>query len=230
MEQTEIHCYNNAVHGAENLEASFAKSCNTSYANIGLALNKKKFANLCNEMLFYTDLPVSYPSNQSRFVLDASSNTDQVTQMAIGQGETLVTPMHMALLTSAIANSGTLMRPYIIDHTENDKGVSVKQYKPSVYDSLITEEEAGKLQELMSKVVSEGTGSKLSGQAYQAAGKTGSAEFSNNKGESHAWFTGYASMEGKGSLVVTVIVENGGSGSGTAVPIAKQLFDNYFSR
>ncbi len=229
MENTEIHCYNNSVHGTEDLELSFAKSCNTSFANIGLTLDKKKFAALCDDMLFHTDLPISYPSNQSSFVLGPSSNTDQVTQMAIGQGETLVTPMHMALITSAIANQGTLMRPYIMDHTENDKGIVVKKYKPSVYGTLISEEEAGKLQELMAKVVSEGTGTKLSGQPYQAAGKTGSAEFSNNKGESHAWFTGYASMEGKESIVVTVIVENGGSGSAVAVPIAKQLFDTYFA-
>ncbi|MCI9082204.1 MAG: penicillin-binding protein 2 [Lachnospiraceae bacterium] len=230
MENTEIHCYANAVHGAENLETSFAKSCNTSYANIGLGLNKKKFADLCNDMLFHTDLPISYPSNQSSFVLKESSNTDQVTQMAIGQGETLVTPLHMALITSAIANDGILMRPYVIDHTENYKGIPVKNYKSSTYGSLLTKEEAQKLQGFMSKVVSEGTGSKLSGQSYQAAGKTGSAEFSNNKEESHAWFTGYASTEEKGSIVVTVIVENGGAGSTAAVPIAKQVFDTYFSR
>lgn len=230
MENTEIHCYNNSVHGAENLQTSFAKSCNTSFANIGLGLDKTRFANLCREMMFGEDLPVSYPFNKSSFVLDASSNTDQVTQMAIGQGETLVTPMHMALLTSAIANNGTLMRPYIIDHTENYRGVTVKKYNPSVYRALLGESEAGKLQELMSLVVSEGTGSKLSGQVYQAAGKTGSAEFSNVKGESHAWFTGYASTEDKGSIVVTVIVENGGAGSTTAVPIAKQMFDTYFAQ
>ena len=61
-------------------------------------------------------------------------------------------------------------------------------------------------------------------------GRISMPEFSNNKEESHAWFTGYASMEDKGSIVVTVIVENGGAGSTTAVPIAKQVFDTYFSR
>ncbi len=230
MENTEIHCYQNAVHGAEDLAHSFAKSCNTSYANIGLTLDKSKFASLCNDLMFHKNLPISYPFKQSSFVLDQKSNTDQVTQMAIGQGETLVTPIHMAMITAAIANQGTLMKPYVIDHTENYKGVMVKNYKPASYGSLLSAEEVGKLQELMSLVVSEGTGSKLSGQVYQAAGKTGSAEFSNNKSESHAWFTGYASTEEKGTIAVTVIVENGGAGSTTAVPIAKQLFDVYFAQ
>lgn len=229
MDNTEIHCYDNAVHGAENLQKSFAKSCNTSYANIGLGLNKTRFAGLCKELLFDTDLPVSYPSNKSSFVLDSKSNADEVTQMAIGQGETLVTPMHMALITSAIANNGTLMRPSIIDHTENYRGVMVKKFNFLPYGTLLSESEAKKMQEFMSLVVSEGTGSKLSGQSYHAAGKTGSAEFSNIKGESHAWFTGYASTEEKGSIVVTVIVENGGAGSTVAVPIARQVFDTYFA-
>lgn len=230
MDNTEIHCYDNAVHGEENLQKSFAKSCNTSYANIGLGLNKTRFAGLCKELMFDTDLPVSYPFNKSSFVLDSKSNADEVTQMAIGQGETLVTPMHMALITSAIVNNGTLMRPYVIDHTENYRGVTVKKFNSLPYGTLLSESEAKKMQEFMSLVVSEGTGSKLNGQAYHAAGKTGSAEFSNTKGESHAWFTGYASMEGKGSIAVTVIVENGGAGSTVAVPIAKQVFDTYFAQ
>lgn len=230
MENTEIHCYNHAVHGTENLETSFAKSCNTSYANIGLGLNKKSFQQLCESVLFQKNLPISYPFNKSSFVLKEDSNSDEVTQTAIGQGKTLVTPIHMAMITSAIANKGVLMRPYVIDHTENYKGITVKEYKPSRYDALVSEEEAAKLQEFMSLVVQEGTGSKLSGQSYQAAGKTGSAEFSSNKSESHAWFTGYASTEEKGTIAVTVIVEKGGAGSSTAVPIAKQVFDRYFGQ
>ena len=121
------------------------------------------------------------------------------------------------------------MRPYVIDHTENYKGVTVKKYRSSQYGALLSEEEAAKLGEFMSLVVSEGTGSQLNGQNYQAAGKTGSAEFSNNKSESHAWFTGYASTQEKGTIAVTVIVEKGGAGSTAAVPIAKQVFDRYFS-
>lgn len=230
MEHTEIHCYDHAVHGLENLETSFAKSCNTSYANIGLGLDKKSFRQLCGSMLFQKDLPISYPSNQSSFVLTESSNSDEVTQTAIGQGKTLVTPMHMAMITAAIANKGVLMRPYVIDHTENYKGVTVKSYTGSQYGSLMAEEEAAKLQEFMSLVVSEGTGSRLNGQIYQAAGKTGSAEFSNDKSESHAWFTGYASTEEQGTIAVTVIVEKGGAGSTAAVPIAKQVFDRYFNQ
>lgn len=230
IEDTTIHCYNDAVHGAEDLKTSFAKSCNSSYANIGLQLDKDKFAELCDELLFHKNLPTTYPYKQSSFVLNSSSTTGETMQTSIGQGETLVTPMHMLLITSAIANNGVLMKPYVMDHTENYKGVTVKSYKPSVYGTLLSEQEAATMQEFMSYVVSDGTGSKLSGQSYQAAGKTGSAEFSNVKGESHAWFTGYASREDKEQIAVTVIIEEGGAGSTAAVPVAKQIFDAYFNQ
>lgn len=228
-DETEIHCYDNSVHGTEDLKTSFAKSCNASYANIGLSLNKTSFAKLCNSLLFNADIPSAYPYQKSSFVLNEASDTSATMQTAIGQGQTLVTPLHMALITSAIANDGVLMKPYIIDHTENYKGISVKEYNPSTYGSLLNSQEAATMQEFMSYVVSDGTGSKLNGQSYEAAGKTGSAEYSNTKGESHAWFTGYASTEEKGTIVVTVIVEGGGAGSSVAVPIAKQVFDTYFN-
>ena len=228
-DDTEIHCYDNAVHGTEDLKTSFAKSCNASFANIGLSLNKSSFAKLCDSLLFHTDMPIAYPYQKSSFVLNEDSDTSATMQTAIGQGQTLVTPLHMALITSAIANDGVLMKPYIIDHTENYKGISVKEYKPSTYGTLLDKTQAATMQEFMSYVVSNGTGSKLSGQNYTAAGKTGSAEYSNTKGESHAWFTGYASTEEKGTVVVTVIVEGGGAGSTAAVPIAKKMFDTYFN-
>ena len=77
-------------------------------------------------------------------------------------------------------------------------------------------------------VVQEGTGRKLKDRSYTAAGKTGSAEFSSDKSESHAWFTGFAPAEDP-EIAVTVIVESAGSGSDYAVPLARQVFDAYFS-
>ena len=80
----------------------------------------------------------------------------------------------------------------------------------------------------MTAVVEEGTASKLSGLDYTAAGKTGSAEYGNVKGNSHAWFTGFAPAE-EPEICVTVILEGAGSGGDYAVPIARRIFDAYFS-
>ena len=80
----------------------------------------------------------------------------------------------------------------------------------------------------MAAVVSEGTGSVLSGRSYTVAGKTGTAEFSTSSKASHAWFVGYAHREDKEDIAVAVIVEDSGSGSEYAVPIAKKIFDAYY--
>ncbi|GHU44861.1 beta-lactamase [Clostridia bacterium] len=228
--ETTIHCYKGAVHGHEDFTKAFAKSCNSAFATIGLSLDKNAFIALCTKMLFQTDLPTTYPSKQSKFALTADTGDGMVMQTAIGQGETLMTPLHLALITAAIANDGVLMTPYVLDHTENNTGIRVHTYQPSVYLSLLTKEETTALKVLMDDVVEEGTGRALLGASYKAAGKTGSAEFNNVKGESHAWFTGFADGGEKGKLVVTVIVEGGGSGSETAVPVAKQVFDTYFGK
>ncbi|MCU6761297.1 penicillin-binding transpeptidase domain-containing protein [Brotonthovivens ammoniilytica] len=224
-----IHCYNNSVHGEEDLKKAFAKSCNSAFSTIGLDLNLKKYAELCSDMLFNQDLPVSFEANNSRFSLGTDASTGKIMQTAIGQGDTLVTPLHMAMIAAAIDNDGTVMKPYLVDHIENDGGVNIKSYKPSEAGAMISKEEAGILQELMEEVVNSGTASKLSGQSYSAAGKTGSAEFGTVKGHSHAWFVGYGSKDSYNDIAIAVIVEDGGSGSGTAVPIAKKVFDKYFN-
>ena len=82
----------------------------------------------------------------------------------------------------------------------------------------------------MVDTVNEGTATSLSGQGYTAAGKTGSAEYEidgENEG-THSWFVGFSNVSNP-DIVVSVIAENGGSGSSAALPIAKALFDTYYS-
>ena len=91
----------------------------------------------------------------------------------------------------------------------------------------MSEEESLALTGLMRAVVDEGTATKISGLSYTVAGKTGSAEYSNVKGESHAWFTGFAPADDS-QICVTVILEGAGSGGDYAVPMAKRVFNAYF--
>ena len=121
------------------------------------------------------------------------------------------------------------MKPYVVDYVESAAGERVKTFRPSEYKNVMSTEEAALMTEMMTEVVESGTGKRLSGQAYTAAGKTGSAEFGTVKGESHAWFTGFAPAEDP-QICVTIIVEEGGSGGDYALPIAKRLFDAYLKK
>ena len=156
------------------------------------------------------------------------ADTWEILQTSIGQGTTQVTPMHNAMITAAIANGGTLMKPYFLNSVETAGGEEIKKFMPASYGSLMTAGEAEGLTELMRTVVTEGTGSAVRTAAFTVAAKTGSAEFETGK-ETHAWFTGFAPVENP-KLVVTVLVEEGGSGGKAAAPIARQLFDIYMAR
>lgn len=222
-----IKCYHGSNHGAIGLKKAFAKSCNASFAKIGSSLSLHKFCNTAEDLLFNCELPLKFSYKESRFSLSDQSDTEERLHTAIGQGKTLITPLHMALITAAIANDGVLMKPVLVDKIINDSNQVIRETKPTRYKRLISEKEAAFLQEYLEAVVSSGTASKLSGLPYTVAGKTGSAEFGAIKGESHSWFTGYSGF-GNHKLVVTVIVEGAGSGSDYAVPMAKRIFDKYY--
>ena len=221
-----ITCYGGAVHGEEDLSNAFAHSCNCAFAQMGLDLGGASLRQTGESLLFNKKLPLSMEYHKSLLSVDGSAGNPLMMQTAIGQGNTLVSPMHMALIASAIANDGVLMTPYLIDHVENYSGNLVSEKSSNEYKRLMSTEEAQILEQLMVNVVNTGTASALSGLGYSVAGKTGSAEF-DEYGNSHSWFIGYSNVDNP-DLVVAIIVENGGTGSEAAVPIAGQIFDAYY--
>ena len=223
-----IRCYHGNAHGSQTLIQAYANSCNGAFAVLGKELDRKRLKAAAEELLFNKDLPLSIAYNPSTYVMDSDADLWEVLQTSIGQGRTQITPMHFTLLTAAIANGGTLMNPYFLDRVENVGGDQIRKFMPSAYGNLLPADEAAFLTGMMRQVVEIGTGSALRTDAYTAAGKTGSAEFESGK-ETHAWFTGFAPAENP-RLVVTVLVEEGGSGGGAAAPIARNIFDIYFAR
>lgn len=221
-----IRCYHGANHGTVDFYQSFAKSCNSSFANMSLTFDKGAYEKTMDSLLFNQKIPVDFPYKESTVKMNAAVSDSELIQAAIGQGETQVTPLHMLMLTSAVANDGILMKPYCVERVETSTGSVVKQYDPSEYGRLVSVDESATLREMMELVVQEGTATKLSGLSYTAAGKTGSAEYNSNS-DSHAWFTGFAPAQNP-EIAVTVIVEGAGSGSEYAVPFAKRVFDAYF--
>ncbi len=229
VEDVTINCYNNSVHGQEDLKSAFAHSCNTAFSTIGLELDNDEFHSLCEEFLFNKSLPTKLQHSTSRFELDGSSSYGEVMTTAIGQGNTLVTPLQMAMITSTVANGGIMMKPYYVDRIQTHDGNTVSRTKPSRYKRLMTTEEARTLSEYMQETVKSGTATALGWYDFTAAGKTGSAEYVSNGYEgTHSWFVGFSNVDNP-DLVVAVIAEDGGTGSETAVPIAAQVFQAYYS-
>lgn len=223
-----IQCYHGSVHNHVDFEMSFAKSCNTSFTNMGLTFDRDAYGKTLNGLLFNQKLPVPFLSAVSSLEVDGNTSDSDMMQLSIGQGYASVSPLHLNMITSSIANHGILMKPYVIDKVVNSENNTIKEYKPEEFGRLLSEQEAQIMVGLMQGVVEKGTASRLKGLSYTAAGKTGSAEFGTVKGDSHAWFTGFAPVEDP-EICVTIIIEEAGAGGDYAVPIAKRLFDAYFS-
>ncbi len=223
---TSIRCYGGHVHGQVSFRDSLAYSCNTSFCNIGLSLDVGSFRDTAGELLFNSSLPSVLPYYKSSFKLDNNSSTADRMMTAMGQGKTQVSPYHMALITSAIANGGVLMEPYLVDAVTNYTGTQIEKNMPEEYKRLMSAQEASALKDYMTSVVEYGTASALSGQSYTAAGKTGTAEYSSDKEKDHSWFVGMSNVDNP-DLVISVIIESS-DGSAKAVNIAKQVFDAYY--
>ena len=222
-----IHCASNKKHGTVDLKTSFAKSCNTSFANMMQHIDETVFEELCNSMLFNQNLPIAFESSVSSFMISESDENALKMDTAIGQGKTLVSPLHMVLLASAVCNDGVVMRPYLVEEVENYKGITVKETESKEYKTVFDEAQLSVLKDFMRETVENGTASRLEKDAYTAYGKTGTAQTSNDLDETNAWFVGFAEHDGK-EIAIAVVVEDSGSGSSYAVPIAEKIFDLYF--
>lgn len=224
-----IHCFNGSAHGHEDLRSSVANSCNAAFADIGLKLDIAGYRETAEDLLFNSNLPGVLNYTKSSFALDEKSDSSEIMMTAMGQGETTVSPYHMALITQAVANGGNVMEPYLVDSVTNYTGTQIRRNVPKNYRKIMTSDEAAQLKEYMQAVVEEGTGSVLSGKSYTAAGKTGTAEYSLSDGEkTHSWFMGFTNVDNP-ELVISVITEGSdGSAGGKAVSIAAQILDSYY--
>lgn len=226
---TTIPCAGGNVHGYEDLRSSFANSCNSSFVNLGLQLDIGGFRDTAEDLLFNSDLPSVLNYTKGSFALNEESPVSEIMMTAMGQGKTTTSPYHMALITQAVANGGTLMEPYLVDSVTNYTGTEVRRNVPKSYGRLMTSDEASQLKDYMTAVVNEGTGSVLAGRSYTVAGKTGTAEYSTNDSDrTHSWFTGFTNVDNP-ELVITVITEGSdGSAGGKAVSIAGAILDAYY--
>lgn len=224
-----IHCYHGTNHGALDFLTSFQMSCNSSFANIGLTLDRASYMRTLARLGFSMKFDVPFVSSVSRVGVTADSPDGDIMQAAIGQGAVAMSPLHLNMITQAVASGGMMRLPFLVSSVDSADGRNLVHVKEGgTYGRVMSEDEARILTQMMISVVNGGTGKRLEGLSYQAAGKTGSAEFdSTQKSESHAWFTGFAPAEDP-QIAVTIIIEEAGSGGEYAVPIAKRIFDAWF--
>jgi peptidoglycan glycosyltransferase len=219
------------------IREAFVKSCNVTFAQIGLELGPELLFEYARRFGFYTDIPLLVGDREeigliSRSVLRSSiadaRNSDeskfgraQLAQTAVGQYETRTSLLQMALVGAAIANDGAMMKPMLVRETHTPGGRTVRKVKPELFLRPVSVRTARIVAEMMEQVVVRGTGHEAGLSGIRVAGKTGTAQVRRGA-PPNAWFVGFAPVEEPRALVA-VLLENAGTGGSVAAPVAKEV-------
>jgi len=232
-------------HGVLNLEQAITASCNTCFYEIGYQTGQVDFNIIPDEARLYgfgsefgleidenpgliPDPDWMWRTNSREWSINDSVN------IAIGQGDVLVTPLQVATMISAIANGGTVYKPYLVDHVALIGEDPIVQFEPTVIREMdLTDEQLQVIREGMLAVTTDptiGTAQyRLGSLAAQlpVAGKTGTAQVSQEGAAPIAWFAGFAPYDNP-EIAVVVMVENAGQGSSVAAPIFRRIVERYY--
>lgn len=146
--------------------------------------------------------------------------------IAIGQGHLLATPIQIANFTSIFANGGTLYQPHLVTSLQKPNGTLEKISPTSTRDGVFDPAFIRIVRTGMRQTVTNGSAQLLNTLPVTSAGKTGTAQWSSSK-QTHAWYVGFAPYE-QPEVSFVILVEEGGEGSQTAVPIARDILEWYF--
>ncbi|RJQ53267.1 MAG: hypothetical protein C4521_08360 [Actinobacteria bacterium] len=214
--------YGDQGFGTMRFSRAFAVSCNTIFAQVGLELGDDRLVEGAEAFGLNKWVPFSsLPTYRSR-IQEPVDRLD-LAWTAVGQGRTLVTPLQMALVGAGIANGGVINEPYVVKQVRDYRGAMVRQTTPLQWQRPLDPGTARQVRDLMVEVVEDGTGGRARIEGVRVAGKTGTAEPAD-KLRTHAWFVGFAPAEDP-KIVVSVLVEHGGTGGRAAAPLAKQVME-----
>ncbi|MFJ1972638.1 peptidoglycan D,D-transpeptidase FtsI family protein [Streptomyces sp. NPDC087903] len=214
-----------------SLRVALRYSCNTVFGKVGADLGNEKMLAEAKKFGFTSEQFTPVRTNASVFSDDM--NPSQTALSSIGQYNTAATPLQMAMVASAVANDGKLMKPYMVDKLQAPNLDTLEQTDPQELSRPLSSKNAQILQSMMETVVKEGTGTAAQIDGVTVGGKTGTAQHGvDNSEKPYAWFLSYAKLSDNSSPVaVAVVVEDDNanrddiSGGGLAAPIAKSVME-----
>ena len=215
------------------LESAFKVSSNVFFCHIGATLSTEAVQDAASDFLIGEnlnrklgfDLPIKSSSFQKGKMTPAERAIS-----SIGQGQTEMTPMHIALMGAAIANDGIMPRPYLVSKVGSVNKIPASNEGIRV----VTSDVAQKIKDMMLTVVESGTGTAARINGVKVCGKTGSSENSvtatglGNSNKTHALFVGFAPYDDP-QIAVCVVLEHAGYGGTYAAPIARRVMQKYLN-
>lgn len=249
----EYRCWRKKGHGKVNLHKALVQSCDVFFYKLGYRVGIDTLARYAYGFGLGQKVGFELPEEKTGLVPSTAwkiKNRNErwfpgeTISASIGQSYNLVTPLQMANLISAVANGGTLWKPFILKKIITNDGTVVKKTNPQILKKLpISEEQLNIIRKALSGVVGEkrGTGYRARIPGIKVSGKTGTSqviqmksdEEEEEKGETpyefrdHAWFVAFAPSENP-QIAISVIIEHGGHGGSTSAPIAREIIKKYF--
>ena len=241
---SKFRCWKRGGHGWVNLRNSIVKSCDVYFYHIA---EKMGIKNLSKYMRAFGFGAVTGVGIEERAGISPSREWKQkrfnkpwykgeTIVSAIGQGYVSVTPIQIAMMTSAVSNGGRLLKPAIVKEIVSYEGEKKFKHTPVVSGEIPVDDEMLELiKDALVGVVNEpgGTGRAARLKDITVAGKTGTAQVvsldtqnESREHKDHAWFTSYAPAEDP-EIAVTVLIEHGGKGGAVAAPLARKIIEVY---
>ncbi len=208
---------------------AFWLSCNTAFGNLGIKIGGPTLRQYADKFGM-NNSHLTIPLQVSASVFPRVTDPSLTAFSAIGQFNDQVTPLQEAMFSAAIANGGTLMRPYLVSQVQAPDLQIISNASPSVLSQAVTPQVASNLQAMMIQVVANpaGTAHDIFMPNLEIAGKTGTAQNSSTLDDSV--FTCFTPVGvGNRTIAVGVVVQGGGFGAAAAAPIAQQVIKAYLN-
>ncbi|NYJ03618.1 peptidoglycan glycosyltransferase [Nocardioides thalensis] len=208
-------------------ETAMAWSCNTAFARMAVELGEDALREQAEEFGFNSDSFDDLPSSVESVFPTGDLEDTFLAQTGFGQFEVQATPLQMAMVAAAVANRGTLMKPYLVEEVQSAEYETLETTDPEELRSAIGAGAAQDLTDLLVATVDEGTANVAAIPGLSVAGKTGTAQRGDGL-PPYAWFTSFAPAENAEVAVAVMIQEAPGkdiSGGGLGGPVAKAVME-----
>jgi peptidoglycan glycosyltransferase len=211
-------------------------SCNTAFAQLGIDTGQDAVQSEAN-LFGMDDQDFNMPLTVSGSTMGTIENRSQLGQSSIGQFNVQMTPLQAAMISAAVENDGTLMKPYLVQQELAPNLSVLDTTQPQQQSQVLSPDQDQQLQQMMESVVTSGTGTNAEIANERVGGKTGTADNSDAKGnplQPHAWFSGYAA-DPVHPIAVAVVLENAGvtgnesAGGEKAAPLARDVMKAYLN-
>ncbi len=227
IQNFEIKNFDNQVFGMLDLRRAFINSVNTYFAAKTDQLGKESMKQMTDKYMFNKTYEFDLEKYDSIIPYQELNQVD-LAMTGFGYGKSQVTPLHMAMVTSTIANEGKMMQPRLVSEIVAKDGDVVKKSKPTVLSEVTSKANADTIRDLMVAAVNEGTGTGAYIEGIQVAGKTGTTD--KNNGFIDAWFVGFAPAYDP-KIAIAIVIENSeDTGGVTVAPIARNLIIDIFNQ